>query len=107
MRAGKKRAILNLRSQEEGGVRMKILVLSDSHGNIENMMRAVEQEQPENIFNRPWIASLLEHGKLTELDRTTMAETVKEILVFEDGHIEITYLFSDEMGVLNEPEQDC
>ena len=43
MRAGKKRAILNARSQEEGGVRMKILVLSDSHGNIENMMRAVEQ----------------------------------------------------------------
>ena len=67
----------------------------------------LEQEQPENIFNRPWIASLLEHGKLTELDRTTMAETVKEILVFEDGHIEITYLFSDEMGVLNEPDQDC
>lgn len=25
---------------------MKILVLSDSHGNIENMVRAVEQEQP-------------------------------------------------------------
>ncbi len=51
MRAGKKRAILNARSQEEGGVRMKILVLSDSHGNIENMMRAVEQEQPEMLIH--------------------------------------------------------
>jgi len=50
--------------------------------------------------------SLLEHGKLTELDRTTMAETVKEILVFEDGHIEMTYLFSDELGILDEPGQD-
>ena len=65
-----------------------------------------QQEQPENIFNRPWMISLLEHGKLTELDRTTMAETVKEILVFEDGHIEITYLFSDELGILDEPGQD-
>ena len=67
----------------------------------------LEQKQPENIFERPWIASLLEHGKLTELDRTTVAETVKEILVFEDGHIEITYLFSDELGILNEPGGDC
>ena len=67
----------------------------------------LEQEQPENIFERPWIASLLEHGKLTELDRTTMAETVKEILVFEDGHIEITYLFSDELGILSGPDRDC
>ena len=30
---------------------MKILVLSDSHGNIENMMRAVEQEQPEMLIH--------------------------------------------------------
>ena len=66
----------------------------------------LKQEQPENIFNRPWMISLLEHGKLTELDRTTMAETVKEIWVFEDGHIEITYLFSDELGILDEPGQD-
>ena len=35
-----------------------------------------------------------------------MAETVKEILVFEDGHIEMTYLFSDELGILDEPGQD-
>ena len=60
----------------------------------------LELEQPESIFERPWIASLLEHGKLKELDRITMAETVKDILVFEDGHIEITYLFSDELGIL-------
>ena len=29
---------------------MKILVLSDSHGNIDNMVRAVEKEQPRMIF---------------------------------------------------------
>ena len=66
----------------------------------------LEREQPESIFERPWIASLLKHGKLKELDRITMAETVKDILVFEDGHIEITYLFSDELGILKEPDQE-
>lgn len=30
---------------------MKILVLSDSHGNIDNMVRAVEKEQPRMIFH--------------------------------------------------------
>ena len=63
----------------------------------------LEQEQREEAPERPWIASLLKHGRLTELDRATVAETVKEILIFEDGHIEITYLFSDELGILNGP----
>ena len=30
---------------------MKILVLSDSHGNVENMIQAVEQTQPDQIFH--------------------------------------------------------
>lgn len=71
---------------------------------LSNRLSQLEQEQPENMFERPWIAALLKHGKLTELDRTTMAETVKDILIFEDGHIEITYLFSDELGILNDPD---
>lgn len=74
---------------------------------LSSQLAQLEQEQPENIFERPWIASLLKHGKLTELDRTTMAETVKEILVFEDRHIEITYLFSDELGILSSMEENC
>lgn len=71
---------------------------------LSSQLAHLEQEQPEDVFERPWIASLLKHGKLTELDRTTMAETVKEILIFEDGHIEITYLFSDELGILDDPD---
>lgn len=74
---------------------------------LSSQLAQLEQEQPENIFERPWIASLLKHGKLTELDRTTMAETVKEILVFEDRHIEIIYLFSDELGILSSMEENC
>lgn len=67
---------------------------------LSKQLSQLEQEQPENIFEQPWIASLLKYGKLTQLDRTTMAETVREILIFEDGHIEITYLFLDELGLL-------
>lgn len=73
---------------------------------LSSQLTQLEQEQPENILERPWIASLLKHGKLTELDRTTVAETVKEILVFEDRHIEITYLFSDELGILSDMEEN-
>ena len=71
------------------------------------LTQLTQLEQEDNIIERPWIASLLKHGKLTELDRTTMAETVKEILVFEDRHIEITYLFSDELGILSGMEENC
>ena len=43
----------------------------------------------------PWIDALLRHGRLTELDRITAAETLREIRVYEDGRLEIHYAFSD------------
>lgn len=54
-----------------------------------------EERQEES----PWVSELLKLGKLTELDRATVAETIKEILVYED-HVEITYNFSDDLGLL-------
>lgn len=45
---------------------------------------------------RPWIESLLRQGRLTVLDRITVAEAVRQIRIFQDGRIEITYTFSDE-----------
>ena len=44
---------------------------------------------------KPWIENLLQKGILEELDRVTLAQTVKEIRVFEENRIEIQYLFSD------------
>ena len=44
---------------------------------------------------KPWIENLLQIDKLEELDRVTLAQTVKEIRVFEENRIEIQYLFSD------------
>lgn len=56
----------------------------------------IREESP---TESPWIAELLKLGKLTQLDRATVAETIKEILVYED-HVEITYNFSDDLGLL-------
>lgn len=56
------------------------------------------QEQP---TESPWIDRLLRLGRLTQLDRATVAEMVKEILVYED-HVKITYNFSDDLGLLED-----
>ncbi len=73
---------------------------------LSNQLSRLERESPEEPPERPWTASLLERGRLTELDRATMAEAVGEILVFEDGRLAVTYLFSDEDGILTGPEGD-
>lgn len=74
---------------------------------LSSRLSRLEQNPSEDISGRLWIDALLKHGKLTELDRTTMAEAVKEILVFDDGHIEITYLFADEPDILSTPDESC
>ena len=61
------------------------------------------QARAETPEGSPWIDQLLKLGKLTELDRATVAETVKEILIYED-HVEITYNFSDDLGLLGNIE---
>ncbi len=62
-----------------------------------------DSEAQENAPEKPWIEKLLRLGYLTELDRPTLAQTVQDILVFEDKHVEIHYLFSDALrGVLEE-----
>ena len=63
-------------------------------------LQQLEAPQEEALLLHPWVQSLLQHGKLTSLDRVTVAETIRKILIFEDGHIEITYTFSNELGLL-------
>lgn len=53
---------------------------------------------------KPWIENLLQIGKLEELDRVTLAQTVKEIRVFEENRIEIQYLFSDTLRSILEQD---
>ncbi len=71
------------------------------------MARLGEPEKEEDALGTAWVEELLRHGKLTVLDRATLAETIERILIFEDGKIEITYLFSDDSGVLGKKEEDA
>ncbi len=66
---------------------------------LEQLAANREEESP---LDRPWVKSLLTYGKLSQLDRVTVAETIQEIRVFEDKRIEITYLFSDELRAILE-----
>lgn len=70
------------------------------------LARLQELEENEEALCKPWVESLLKHGRLTELDRATLAETVECIRVLEEGRIEITYKFSDNLGVLGKEEGD-
>ena len=66
------------------------------HAQLEQLSQAGESDP----LRHPWVEALLRYGKLTELDRVTVAETVKQIRIFGDGHVEITYTFSNELGLL-------
>lgn len=67
-----------------------------------NQLEALSSKQPDTLMEEPWVEKLLQLGHLTELDRATLAQTVKEIRIFEDKQIEITYLFSDSLRILLE-----
>ena len=64
----------------------------------ETLAHQLEQlQKPEDSVSqaKPWIDNLLQTGRLEELDRETIVQTIKEIRIFEDKRIEIQYLFSD------------
>ena len=69
----------------------------DLTAQLEQLRRAGAPSPPRS----PWAERLLRQGKLTHLDRATVAEVIRKILVFEDRHIEITYAFSNEQGLLD------
>lgn len=59
-------------------------------------------DETEDEPDRSWAEELVRLGRLMELDRATLAETVGEIRVFEGKRIEIVYLFSQELRALLE-----
>jgi len=67
--------------------------------------RLSEKVDAKDLLTQSWANRLAELGKLSELDRATLSQTVKEIRVYE-GRIEIVYLFSDELGALLKPEDN-
>ena len=71
---------------------------------LSKQLEQLSKEKEPNVLDNPWIASLLQHGRLTELDRATIAETIQEIQVYSDGRIEITYRFADDLGLFSDTE---
>lgn len=66
---------------------------------LESQLRVLS-EHLEVPPEQPWVDELLRLGKLTSLDRITIAEVIEQIRIFEDKQIEITYRFSDELNHL-------
>ena len=70
---------------------------------LQNQLEQLQHRTDLNdLLQQPWVKDLINSEMLTSLDRPTLAETLKEIRIFEEGSIEITYLFSDELRVLLE-----
>ena len=67
---------------------------------VRTQLEQLAQAEAPSLLCRPWVEALLRYGRLTQLDRVTVAETIRQILVFADGHVEITYTFSNELGLL-------
>ena len=55
-------------------------------------LRAPTRDDP---LQQPWVQNLLRLGRLTELDRATVAALIRQIRIFEDGHMEIDYLLPE------------
>ena len=68
---------------------------------LELQLEQLENVDEEEDLEQPWGEALLMHGRLTELDRTTVAEAVSRILIFEDNRVEITYNFTDDLRLLD------
>ncbi|MEG2097623.1 MAG: recombinase family protein [Pseudoflavonifractor sp.] len=64
------------------------------------LLQTLDEVAAPKALEQPWVENLLKYGKLTTLDRATIAEAVEEIRIFEGGRLEITYTFSDQMGCL-------
>jgi site-specific DNA recombinase len=74
---------------------------------LENQLAELEKRMRHgDKAERGWVKRLLEYGRLTELDRPTIAGTINEIKIFEGGRIEISYLFSEELSALLDKDKE-
>ena len=75
-------------------VRRKADYDTQEHALAENEKKPEEAGTRATPTKQSWVEKLLRMKKLESLDRMILQETVREIRVFDDGHIEICYLFS-------------
>lgn len=63
-------------------------------------LQEAQQDNEIEVLEKPWIKDLLEKGKLEELDRITVVQTINHILIGENKQIFIDYKFSKELESL-------
>lgn len=74
---------------------------------LEMQIEGIEQaKQKGELLEQQWVKELLSRGALSSLDRETVAETISQIRIFEDRHIEISYTFSQEYEALLNPPKE-
>lgn len=75
--------------EEENAIRsMQDTIISQQKNAIESNLKF------------PWLERLLQKGKIEELDRGTVADTIDAIFVSDNKEIKIVYRFSDELETL-------
>lgn len=79
---------------------------NQQEGILTSQLAQVGSLLEEKPLKQPWVENLLRLGRLTELDRATLSQTVEVIRIFEDKRIEITYRFSDSLRFLLEEEHE-
>ena len=66
---------------------------------LEKKIRSNEQTGTENI----WIQTFSKYNNITELDRLSVVEMIKKILIDKDGGISVIFRFEDQISaILNE-----
>ncbi len=75
---------------------------SQQEENLRHQLAQSVETEEESPLAQPWVEELLRLGRLTELDRPTVAQIIEVIKIYEDNRVEITYRFSEELRLLLE-----
>ena len=69
---------------------------------LQAQLDKLRDSAPDDPLALPWVKELLASGRLTELDRPTVAAAIREIRVYEGNRVEIDYLLPEDYRALLE-----
>ena len=67
---------------------------------MQNTIISQQKNAIESNLQFPWLERLLQKGKIEELDRGTVADTIDAIYISDNKEIKIVYRFSNELETL-------
>ena len=81
-----------------------------SRDEVEETLRDIAEKKEMIISGQihflPWVENLKKYRDITELTRSVVISTIKQVLIHEDKTVEIHFLFEDEMKQLMELSQE-